>query len=538
MNQPHLISEQGRSTRRRFAAVMAPYMTNGKRIARALLPPLAPLSAPPNGRHRTIGYGGLALIAVTYTAIVFTYMFRLHNGEGTHGEDLGIMDQVLWNTTHGHFWQQTICNPISDVNCLGDVSRWAIHFEPSMLLLVPLYWFGGGPHGLQFVQVAGVAIGTLPAYWLGSRRLGHFVWGWALALAYLLMPMLYSAVTDDFHMVTLAAPALLFALYFLYTHNNRGLIIACLFALGTKEQVALDVLMLGFAAIALQRRYRLGLALSALAIGWAALALAVMHFASPLGASPTAVRYDGLQDTLARIPQLLLDPARRLYLAKLLLNAGGVGILAPWAVLLAAPSILLNALSNTPTQYSGQHQYNADIAPFLLIALLEGLVVARRLIAWAWPWLRAVYVRWLRQPSLAGMLALVTLGGLGLMQAATVTGEQVDEIWHEWPAPSAHTRLLPTVLAMIPAGASVSAQSELVPHLSHRAQIFQFPDGIAEAQYIVLDTRSDYYPEPDWPHYVAALQPFYHSHRYQVLYDHDGYILIVNHSPTASSDGP
>ena len=52
---------------------------------------------------------------------------------------MGIMDQALWNTLHGAILHQTICNSISDTNCLGDVSRFAIHFEPIMLPLSLLY---------------------------------------------------------------------------------------------------------------------------------------------------------------------------------------------------------------------------------------------------------------------------------------------------------------------------------------------------------------------------------------------------------------
>ncbi len=532
MKDPFRMGEQGRSvTQTGGSAWLTALTAHSRALGRALAPPLAPLAAPPTGRQARIGMAGVAIIIITYVAIVFAYMFRLHNGEGTHGEDLGIMDQVLWNTAHGHFWRQTICNPISDVNCLGNVSRWGIHFEPSMLLLVPLYWFGGGPHLLQFVQVAGVALGALPAYWLGSRRLGHIAWGWALALAYLLMPMLFSAVTTDFHMVTLAAPALLFALYFLYTRNDVGLIIACVFAIGTKEQVALDVLMIALAAIVLQRRYRLGLLLGGLAIGWAVVALSVIHLASPLGASPTAVRYAGLSETLARLPRLLLDPARRAYLGKLLLNAGGIGILAPWALLLAAPSILLNALSNTPAQYSGQHQYNADIAPFLLIALLEGAVIVLPRVAA----LRTVLAGWgarrLRQPALATLLVVMTLGGLGATQVVDAAGTRAAYIVQTWPSPSAHTKLLPTVLGIIPDDAAVAAQAELVPHLSQRTLIYQFPDGIAQADYIVLDSKSDYYPEPDWAHYQDAVQALMHDPQYVVLYDHDGYLVLFNQAP-------
>jgi hypothetical protein len=84
---------------------------------------------------------------------------------------------------------------------------------------------------------------------------------------------------------------------------------------------------------------------------------------------------------------------------------------------------------------------------------------------------------------------------------------------------------------MIPDEAAVSAQSELVPHLSHRELIYQFPDGIAEADYIVLDTKSDYYPEPDFAHYQADVTELGHDSQYQVLYDDDGYLLFFNQAP-------
>ena len=74
-------------------------------------------------------------VQITLTAMLLLsgLALGLHDTLQTPGEDLGIMDQVLWNTVHGHFMHQTICNPLSDSNCLGDVSRFAIHFEPILI---------------------------------------------------------------------------------------------------------------------------------------------------------------------------------------------------------------------------------------------------------------------------------------------------------------------------------------------------------------------------------------------------------------------
>src|SRR5512147_668599 len=82
----------------------------------------------------TLGLLSALAIALIYALALTRYLFALHDTFSTFAEDLGIIDQTLWNTVHGHFMLQTICNPIGDQNCLGIVSRFAIHFEPILAL--------------------------------------------------------------------------------------------------------------------------------------------------------------------------------------------------------------------------------------------------------------------------------------------------------------------------------------------------------------------------------------------------------------------
>jgi hypothetical protein len=51
-----------------------------------------------------------------------------------------------------------------------------------------------------------------------------------------------------------------------------------------------------------------------------------------------------------------------------------------------------------------------------------------------------------------------------------------------------HSRLAQSFVDDIPPHASVSAQSTFVPHLSARAQLFQFPR-LAESFYVLLDEK-------------------------------------------------
>ncbi len=104
---------------------------------------------------------------------------------------------------------------------------------------------------------------------------------------------------------------------------------------------------------------------------------------------------------------------------------------------------------------------------------------------------------------------------------------------------SAHTDLAQHFIDMIPADASVSAQSALVPHISHRSHIYLFPYGDDYADYVFLDVTSDIYPF--FSHdYIAAAKKVLLSGHYGILAAQDGYLLLKRGlpPPSISSDSP
>src|SRR5690349_11005976 len=205
----------------------APRLRPVRRTLSRLLDRYPPLSPAPEGIWPRVALGVIGVMALVFTIFFSAYLFARHDAYMTHAEDLGIMDQALWNTLHGAPLHQTICDRVTDNNCLGDISRLAIHFEPIMFPLSLLYLIAPSPKTLQFML----------------------------------------------------------------SRNNVGLIIACLLALSTKEEIPLDVALIGLSIVVLQRRARLGWGLVALAVVWLVAELAIMHLASPLGQSPTVARY-------------------------------------------------------------------------------------------------------------------------------------------------------------------------------------------------------------------------------------------------------
>ena len=70
----------------------------------------------------------------------------------------------------------------------------------------------------------------------------------------------------------------------------------------------------------------------------------------------------------------------------------------------------------------------------------------------------------------------------------------------------------------------MSAQDELLPHLSHRREIFLFPT-IEKADYVLMDRLGSIYPLESEDYEVfweAAQDPF----EYDKVYDEHGFILL------------
>jgi uncharacterized membrane protein len=135
----------------------------------------------------------------------------------------------------------------------------------------------------------------------------------------------------------------------------------------------------------------------------------------------------------------------------------GLPLLAPRWLLPVAPPLLLNLAAVQPEHHQLRFHYLATAAPLLAAGAVAGLV----------------RVRSTRRPLLAPLLVL-------LVVVAGFTS------WRYGPAPWAHDpvavparpvdQVRRQALALVPEGAAVSAQYNLVPHLAHRVEIYEFPN--------------------------------------------------------------
>ena len=515
-----------------------------------------------------IAMGLVVAMVAAFTAFYIVYLTRMQDAFMTPAEDVGIMDQAVWSITNGHLFHQTICNIVNDTNCynLGGFSRFAIHFEPILFPLSVLYALWPGPKMLMVLQTLVVASGAFPAFWLARLRLRSNLAGAAIAALYLLYPELQQAEAGYFHAVVLTTALLMFTLYCLYTRRTRWLFVFAILSMACKEEIPLVIAMLGLWSLVFQQRWRSGLGLIGAAAVWVGLDLLVFHVFSPTGHPLLTSRYAYLGSGVFEIARnILLHPVSlikqhifehaHLYYIRLLFSpVNYISLLAPWILVIALPSLALNLFSSDPNMYQGTAQYNAEIVPVLIFATIESLVV----IVWLLQWLvRRVQVemapaaspapaststapvktvaggrgnassRWLQPVALFVLLIGTLVGVLRHDQTYGVMPYSQDFIW---PQVTSHDAMAQRFIDMIPANASVSAQSSLVPHLSKRASIYLFPYADNQADYDFLDVTSDPYPYAPTDYRNVVRELLLHEN-YGIVASSNGYLLLKHGLP-------
>ena len=483
-----------------------------------------------------LAWGLILLYIITFTGLAL----QRHYSFNSSGFDLGIYDQVTWNTLHGRFFFYTTTGQ--------PLLHFSNHVSPNILLLAPFYLIYSGPETLLLLQTVAIALGGLPLFWLSREKLNSAVAGLVILAAYLLFPTLEIVTLWDFHPPVISVGFFMFAFYFLEKRRPGWFLLCALVAMLGKEQLPLQVAFLGGYAILRHRYWALGLSTIALALTyffiimyWLIPANSVtgnhlfLGYYADLGDSPLAI----VTTTLTRpdlVLQNLWQPAKLQYLFDVLTPFAYLPLLGLPVLLIGTPSFAINLLSANPAMHdAAQAQYGADIAPWLAWSTLFGAIYLQRGLLW-------LFSQNGGRARIPLLTRLLSLGGSGLGGASWLTGAislillAFALVWHilrgfsplaldppRWEI-TAHDRLAQRFIAQIPPEASLSAQGKLYPHLSNRLIAYQLPD-INQAEYVFLDvTRGTWpiHPNDMWGQTRSLLE----SGDYGVVDAADGYLLL------------
>lgn len=438
-------------------------------------------------------------------AIVFAVVFgRLgvahHRNFGTWAYDMGIYDQGFWLVSRGGQ---------SFVTVRG-LEFWGHHVNVVAFLFAPFYWLGAGPSFLYVVQASVMGLGAIPVYLLARDGFRSPWMGLVFATVFLTYAPVQWIVWANFHPEALVVTPFLAAWWCARTRRWKWFALFVLLALSMREDAALAVFMLGvvmaaphlkdvvhalrsrtWEPISGHRGETLRASVYTLLAGvtWYVICtrFVIPHFNRGDEPFYVSAYYGNYGDTTTQVigeilrrPQRVISdatqPDRVRFYRDLLLPLGLTPLLAPLQLLVAAPQMLASVIGTSPYARQIRWQYTSVMIAPLMVAAIDGA----RLI-------------W-RSRRLRGWLVLVLLVSSFVSNLAWSNSPWSDNSY-VWAKHSPRVDVLRRAVELVPDDASVTATYTIVPQLSRREQIYDWPNPWVESYWGVDDGHR--LPSPD-----------------------------------------
>ena len=427
---------------------------------------------------RLDGAGRVAAgLGLLYFALTTALTWAEHWTYNSTSLDMAVYTQLVWNIAHGHPFETTLL--------LQNRLHLAEHLAFLLLPLAPVYGVLPRVELLLALQQAALALSGWPVYWFARCRLGARL-GLVVLSGYYAMPTLAEVALDAIYPVVFAAVPLGWAAAFALAGRTRSATVAALLGVLFEEEAAL--VAVGIALYLLLRwpgARRVGLALLVAGGGWLALgeAVAMPRYHQPSTAGeesraedhfgelrsqplewigyvalnrlePDGLRASGLFRGRNQ-PEVCSDPGHCAALRWWLYPTGGLALLSPTTLIMAAPEAAALLLADKPGRF--RRHWAAPMLPVIWLAAAAGLARLGR-----WP-----------RGAAVGVAGLVLAGvAVYYLDSPLPPGTQyeADDV-----VPTALGSDLGRLASAIPDGASVAATRRGLAHLANRRELYAFP---------------------------------------------------------------
>lgn len=278
--------------------------------------------------------------------------------------DFGMFDVPIWKVAHFHL-------PIIDHFLVSGKINLADHFNPSIYLFSPLYWFTSHSEVLFIAQDILVGLSGLVLYRIGIKVLKNCFLSLAVVIAYFLFAGLQNAVYFDFHELTVMTFFLMMVYYAIVANKKLLYFIFFIITLGFKENLFLLGIGLSVFIFFYRKEWRkIAIVTFFYSILWFFIAMnLILYFSGGIyGYQPL------LQGSVVDIALRLVTPFIKLKTLFLTLLSF---LFLPLFSFSTIPILLLHFaarfLSEGSVRWDLGFHYNAEIAPTLAVASLLGL---------------------------------------------------------------------------------------------------------------------------------------------------------------------
>jgi uncharacterized membrane protein len=462
---------------------------------------------------------------LAYVALYLSWTFRNYDGHGVLAFDLGIFDQGVWLLSQ-------LKTPFVTVNgrhLFGD------HASFILLPFALVYRVLPSAKVLLAAQTGALALGAWPVFLIARDKLRNETLAALLAVAYLLHPVVgWTNLSEDFHPDAFEVPLVLFAVWFLLRHRWVGYWVCVGALLLVKEDVGLLTFALGV-YVALRHDRRVGLITCLVS---AAYFLVVLYVLIPafLGAGSIHTGRIPYGGPFGFVGKVLTDPGtvfsgvfterRGWYVWQLFAPIAFVPFLAPSLLLIASAPLMINLVTEFGYQFDVRYHYSTLILPILFVAAIFGVASApprsRRAIVVV-VLAASVWCAYLWSPTPFGRVHPVISNP---KDAAVASFDRAARL--------------------IPRNASVSAFYGYVPQLSHREEIYMFPNPWKASNWGTFKQEGQRLPSADRVQFVIvpvdALGPEDAAvldsirDQFSVLYEEEG-VQLLERQPSAEDPG-
>lgn len=394
-----------------------------------------------------------------YVAVIGSVSLLRHNNFQTQAWDMGIFTQTLWNASQG----RGMVNSIEEIP-----NHFGVHMSPILYLLLPGFLIFPSVYYLLIIQALALALGAWPLYLFAGKILERRDFALIFAVGYLFYPALHWVNLFDFHPVAFLVPALLASFYFFSEARRVWFWIFTAIAASSQEDAVLAVIFVGLFLAVINRRENknrnmaLCAALAALAYFIISIKIIMPYFG---GGLLRIDRYAGLGGSAFEIAQnLFLNPllflktafgaSKLAYFFWLFLPVAFLPFAHMPALLLLIPGLLENLLTAFQNQFSGFYQYDSMLIAGIFTAGVYGF--------------KSILQRWPdREPLLKW--ALICAIFIGFLFRSPVSPIYFPA---ELFKSGERRQILSDIVKNIPAGVSVSAHTNIIPHLANRERLY------------------------------------------------------------------
>jgi uncharacterized membrane protein len=394
------------------------------------------------------------------------------------GSDLGIFDQAVYLISQGNSAIPSLLN----FHILADHAAWLWYPLAVLYKIYPsVYWFFA-------VQAVALSLGALPAWYLARQARLKEPQAIAIAVVYLLYPLVFNVNLFDFHLDAIVPTSILWAVWAARERKIWWFCLNIFLVLGAKAVFALTIAAMGVWLLLFEKKRLYGAIALFSGIAWFAIAnqIIIPFFGGSIASLERhTYRYSHLGKSLPEIVKnLFFNPALILenlfswdnlfYLFLLVIPIiWGLSVKGITPLVGAIPCLAINLLANSAQQKNISFQYSLPILPFLLLAVIQTL-------ANGGGWLRTK-----RKIILWSLVTFLVLGKYGYFWTLYV--KSLDN----WQA-------VGEAVSLVQTKGSVYAPSEITHHLTHREMI-QFinsespPKDLNVFDYVILNVR-----HPSW----------------------------------------